>query len=231
MTYPRILLKLSGEFLGSSSGGFCSSATAKTAKEISSSLSAAQTAVLVGGGNIIRARTSRGIERLSADYMGITATLINAIGLKDAFKKIGVESVILSAFEVRGVAEPVNPEKAVKYLENGTVVIFAGGTGSPFFTTDTAAALRALEIKASAVLKATKVDGVYDMDPEKHKAAKLMPGELKIEEALSKGLQVMDAAAFSILKGSGIDIVVFNFHKDGALKKVLEGEKVGTVLR
>ncbi len=223
MKYKRVLIKLSGEFLGDGTGGFSPAAAEKTAKEIASSISGVQTAVLVGGGNIVRARSCSAVDRLSADYMGMAATLINALGLKDALEKNGCRSKLLSALSLEGAVERFNSSKAEEYLNDGRVLILAGGTGLPFFTTDTAAALRALEIKAQALLKATNVDGIYDRDPQKYRDARLVTEKLSIDQALERKLEIMDASAFSILRGSGMEVMVFNFSKKGRLKKVLEG--------
>ncbi|MGM0568776.1 MAG: uridine monophosphate kinase [Elusimicrobiota bacterium] len=231
MKYSRVLIKLSGEFLGENGNGFSAEAARDTARKLAGVISQTQAAVLVGGGNIMRARAAKGLGRLNADYMGMTATLLNAIGLKDAFDSIGIDSKVLSSLDLRGITDPFNAVRARALLQEGSTLILAGGTGSPFFTTDTAAALRALEINADALLKATKVDGAYDKDPEKDSQARLIKGLISIEEAISKNLEVMDISAFSLLKGKGIDIVIFNFRQEGSLKKAVRGEAVGTVLR
>ncbi len=229
MIYRRVLVKLSGEMLGPRGSGFDKeSASAAAAEFKEASGKGAQVAVLLGGGNIVRARDFAGIDRLSADYMGMTATVVNALGFKSLLEQAGVPSVVMSALNLSGVTEEISPARAVRHLEAGSLVIFAGGTGSPFFTTDTAAALRALEIGADALLKATRVDGVYDSDPEKNPNARLFEKELTFKEASEMGLGVMDRTAFALLEGSSLPAVVFNFLRKGSLARVLSGEDVGT---
>ncbi len=229
--YKRILIKLSGEMLGEKKGGFSASMATRAAGEIRQIIDkGVEVALLVGGGNIMRARDSDGVDRLSADFMGLTATVINAIGLKSILKSSGVGASLLSAVNVEGITEELIVEKADDYLKNSRVVIFAGGTGSPYFTTDTGAVLRALEIKADILLKATKVDGVYDSDPEKNSKAKLLKGKIPYGEVIKKNLKIMDRAALSLVEENGLPVNVFNFLKSGNLKKVVEGEAVGTTI-
>jgi len=232
--YGRILLKLSGEALmGDKAFGIEEDVVAKIADELGEVHGlGVQTAVVIGGGNIIRglAASHRGIERVTGDYMGMLATLINALALQDALEKRGVSTRVQTAIEMREVAEPFIRRRAIRHLEKGRLVIFAAGTGNPFFTTDTAAALRANEIHADVVLKATKVEGVYDADPEKDPAASLLP-ELTYQEVLERDLKVMDAAAISLCRDNGIPIVVFNLFEHGNIRRVVSGERVGSVVR
>jgi uridylate kinase len=232
--YRRILLKLSGEALmGKQEYGI--------APEVLSTLSAevrqvtelgVQVALVVGGGNIFRGiRTSRdyGIDRASADYMGMLATVINSLALQERLERDGVVTRVLSAIEMRAIAEPYIRRRALRHLEKGRVVIFAAGTGNPYFTTDTAAALRAMEINADTILKATKVDGVYDRDPMTHSKAKKFR-ELTYIEVLQKNLKVMDATAISLCMDNGLPIVVFDLTKRGNIVRVVRGEKIGTIV-
>lgn len=232
--YKRVLLKLSGEFLqGEKHGAGIDPAAAEfVAGRIYAAVKMkVQTAVVVGGGNIIRggATSSRGMNRVVADHMGMLVTVINALALKDALQRMGVEARIQSAVSMDKFAELVNAERAVRHLTKGRVVLYAGGTGNPYFTTDSAAALRAAEIGADALLKATKVDGVYSADPQKDPNAVLFK-TLTYAEALAKGLKVMDAAAFSLCMEAGIPSVVFNFFRKRSIEDVLEGRSVGTVV-
>ena len=231
MKYKRILIKLSGEMLGSKGEAFSFRAALTAAEEIKSIVSKGlEVAILVGGGNIMRARDNKNMSRISADYMGMTATVINALGLKDALTGVGVESVIFSALKVEGITEVLSAEKAVKCLKEKKVVIFAGGTGAPYFTTDTAAVLRALEIKADILLKATKVEGLYSADPAKDKRAKILRGNIPLRMVIEKKLKIMDAAAFQLLYENNLGVIIFDFNKKGNLKKVIEGKAVGTVI-
>ena len=189
-----------------------------------------QVALVVGGGNIFRGiRTSKeyGIDRASADYMGMLATVINSLALQERLERDGVTTRVLSAIEMRAIAEPYIRRRALRHLEKGRVVIFAGGTGNPYFTTDTAAALRAMEINADAILKATKVDGVYDRDPMIHKKARKFK-ELSYIDVLQKNLKVMDATAISLCMDNRLPIVVFNLTKRGNIIRAVRGEKIGT---
>ncbi|MDR0399056.1 MAG: UMP kinase [Endomicrobium sp.] len=228
MNSKRVLLKLSGESLSDSSSSISEKSLSKVTREIKSVVDKGnvQLAVVIGAGNIWRGG-GKFIERVTADKMGMLATVMNSLALNDSLIKSGVKSTVFSARGVSGFVEKFNKEKAVKRLEKGYVVIFAGGTGNPFFTTDTASALRAAEINADILLKATQVDGVYNADPKKDKNA-VKYGVLTFQEALDKHLAIMDAEAFSLCMQSGISIIVFDFYKEGNLQKVISGEKIGT---
>jgi uridylate kinase len=191
-----------------------------------------EVAVVIGGGNIFRGMqaAARGMDRSTADYMGMLATIINSLALQDGFEKCGITTRVMSAIPIQSVAEPYISRKAARHLEKGRVIIFAAGTGNPFFSTDTAAALRAAEIGAEAIFKATKVDGIYDSDPMKNKDAKFFP-ELSYLEVLEMDLKVMDATATSLCKENGIPILVFNLRKEGNIEKVIFGEKIGTLVK
>jgi uridylate kinase len=232
--YRRILLKLSGEALmGRQAYGIDEKVLAGLSSEIREVTAlGVQVALVVGGGNIFRGiRTSKdiGIDRASADYMGMLATVINSLALQDMLERDGVTTRVLSAIEMRAIAEPYIRRRALRHLEKGRVVIFAAGTGNPYFTTDTAAALRAMEISADAILKATKVDGVYDRDPMVDRKAKKFE-HLTYIDVLQKDLKVMDATAISLCMDNDLPIVVFNLTKRGNILKVVEGEKIGTVV-
>lgn len=232
--YRRILLKLSGEALmGKQEFGIDPEVLSDLSSEVRELTKlGVQTALVVGGGNIFRGiRTSKeyGIDRASADYMGMLATVINCLALQERLERDGVTTRVLSAIEMRAIAEPYIRRRALRHLEKGRVVIFAGGTGNPYFTTDTAAALRAMEINADAILKATKVDGVYDRDPMLHKKAKKFT-ELTYIDVLQKNLKVMDATAISLCMDNLLPIVVFNLTKRGNVIRVVKGEKIGTVV-
>lgn len=233
--YRRVLLKLSGEALmGKQPYGIDEKVLEELAAEIREVASlGVQMALVVGGGNIFRGiRTSAdyGIDRASADYMGMLATVMNSLALQDALERAGVTTRVLSAIEMRQIAEPYIRRRALRHLEKGRVVIFAAGTGNPYFTTDTAAALRAMEINSDAILKATKVDGVYDLDPMVHRKAKKFP-ELTYLDVLKRNLKVMDATAISLCMDNGLPIVVFNLTKRGNIIRAVRGEKIGTVVR
>lgn len=233
--YRRILLKLSGEaLLGKHEYGIDDGILAGLSKEIREITSlGVQVALVVGGGNIFRGiQTSReyGIDRASADYMGMLATVINSLALQERLERDGVVTRVLSAIEMRSIAEPYIRRRALRHLEKGRVVIFAAGTGNPYFTTDTAAALRAMEINSDAILKATRVDGVYDKDPLLHKNAKKFK-ELTYIDVLQRNLKVMDATAISLCMDNDLPIVVFNLTKRGNIRRVVMGEKIGTVVR
>lgn len=233
LRFKRILLKLSGEaFRGSLPSGIDTQVLAYLAAEIDAVRSlGVEVAIVVGGGNILRGRDAgeRGISRVTADYMGMLATVINALALQDFLEERGIPTRVQTAIEMREVAEPYIRRRAIRHLEKGRVVIFAGGTGNPYFTTDTAAALRAAEIRADALLKATKVDGVYEADPAIHKdAAKLET--LDYLEVLNRGLKVMDSTAVSLCMENHIPIIVFNVHQAGNLCKIVMGHKVGTLV-
>ena len=233
--YRRILLKLSGEALmGKQAYGIDEKILTGLSQEIGGVLSlGVQIALVVGGGNIyrgIQASREYGIDRASADYMGMLATVINSLALQERLERDGVMTRVLSAIEMRAIAEPYIRRRALRHLDKGRVVIFAAGTGNPYFTTDTAAALRAMEIGSDAILKATRVDGVYDKDPLVHKKAKKFK-ELTYIDALNRNLKVMDATAISLCMDNDLPIVVFNLTKRGNIQKVVLGEKIGTVVR
>jgi uridylate kinase len=229
MCPKRVLLKLSGE---SFSNGECSideKCLFRTVEEIKLAFSSGiELSIVVGAGNIWRG-AGKFIERVTADKMGMLATVMNALALNEALLKADVKSIVLSANGVSGFVKNFNREQAIDYIKHGYVVIFAGGTGNPFFTTDTTAALRAAEVKANILLKATQVDGIYSSDPKKDKDA-VKYVSLTFQEALDKQLKVMDKEAFSLCKQTNISIIVFDFYKDGNLKKVLSGEKIGTIV-
>ena len=231
--FSRILLKLSGEALGGESGiGICPEAVQDMAQQILEVRElGVQVVVVVGGGNIFRglSGSERGIERATGDYMGMLATVINALALQDSLEKLGVPTRVQSAITMAQVAESFIRRRAVRHLEKGRVVIFGGGTGNPYFSTDTAAALRATEIGAEVILKATKVDGIYDSDPKKNPKAKRFD-QITYLDALQKQLKVMDATAFSLCLDNKMPIIVFDFFKAHNLKRVVMGEKVGTLV-
>lgn len=230
--YNRILLKLSGEvFAGTSGFGVDAPTVRRYAQELSDIISmGVQIAVVVGGGNIWRGRMAPQMERATADQMGMIATVINALALQDALEKLGVKTRVLTAIEMKDVAEPFIRRRAVRHLEKGRVVIFAGGTGSPYFTTDSCAALRGLEINADAVFKGTKVDGVYDGDPVENPNAKMYQ-ELTYIDVLRQGLKVMDSTAISLCMDNGLAINVFNITQEGNIKRIVSGEKIGTQVK
>ena len=233
--YRRILLKLSGEALmGRQAYGIDDGILAALSEEVRDVGSlGVQIALVVGGGNIFRGiQTSReyGIDRASADYMGMLATVINSLALQERLERDGVMTRVLSAIEMRSIAEPYIRRRALRHLEKGRVVIFAAGTGNPYFTTDTAAALRAMEINAEAILKATRVDGVYDKDPRVHKKARKFK-ELTYIDVLQRNLKVMDATAISLCMDNNLPIIVFDLSKRGNIRRVVLGEKIGTVVR
>lgn len=231
--YQRILLKLSGEALmGKESFGLDHAVVGQIAQEIRGIYELGiQTGIVVGGGNIIRGMTAShwGIDRVTGDHMGMLGTVINALALQDALEQIGVETRVQTAIEIREVAEPYIRRRAMRHLEKNRVVIFAAGTGNPFFTTDSAAALRANEIKAEILLKATQVDGVYTADPNKDSSATLL-SMVTYHQVLSKNLRVMDAAAISLCRDNGIPIAVFNLMRAGNIRRVVNGEAVGSMV-
>ncbi|AGW15095.1 UMP kinase [Megalodesulfovibrio gigas] len=234
LAYNRVLLKLSGEALaGPLDFGIDPDTVNGFAREIAEIVGlGCQVALVVGGGNIFRgmAASEQGMDRASADYMGMLATAMNALAVQDSLEKIGLETRVLSAITMREVAEPYIRRRAVRHLEKGRVVIFAAGTGNPFFTTDTAAALRAIEVKCDAILKATKVDGVYDKDPKKFSDA-VRFDRLTHLEALRRRLGVMDSTALSLAMDNALPIVVFNLFAPGNIKRVVLGEPVGTLVQ
>jgi uridylate kinase len=231
--YRRVLLKVSGETLAGPGLSLDPTAIDHLADEISSAHSlGTQVAVVVGGGNIIRGLTAStsGLDRVTADQMGMLATTINALALMDVMERKGVQTRVLSAIEMHEIAEPFIRRRAIRHLEKGRVVIFSAGTGNPYFSTDSAAALRATEIKADVILKATKVDGVYTADPKKVPDATLIP-QLTYQLALEKGLKIMDAAALALCADNNIPIIVFDFFQKGNIRKAVLGETIGSIVR
>ena len=232
--FSRVLLKLSGEALmGDQAFGIEPAVTTQIAKEIAEVQQlGVQTAVVIGGGNLFRglAASAKGMDRATADYMGMLATVINALALQDALEHQGVVTRVASAIEMREVAEPFIRRRAVRHLEKGRVVVFAAGTGNPYFTTDTAAALRAMEIKADVILKGTKVDGVYTADPMIDKTATKYD-DISYLKVLERGLKVMDATAISLCMDNKLPIVVFNLRTAGNVRRVIMGDPVGTTVR
>jgi len=231
--FRRILLKLSGEALMGSQGfGIDPVMVARIAGEVDEVRKlGVQIGIVVGGGNFIRgvAASESGIDRVVADQMGMLATVINGLALQDALEKFGCHTRVTTAIEIREVAEPFIRRRSVRHLEKGRVVIFAAGTGSPYFSTDTAAALRAVEIKADVILKATKVDGVYDADPQKVSEAKMF-SHINYLDVLSRGLKVMDTTAISMCMDNSVKIIIFNLNVPGNLKRVILGEKIGSLV-
>ena len=233
--YKRVVLKLSGEaLLGSQQHGIDAEVCASLAKQIKEVRQLGVTvALVVGGGNIFRGQVESkrfGLDRSVADYMGMLATVLNGLALQNALEKVGVQTRVMTAIEMHQVAEPYIRRRAIRHLEKGRVVIFVAGTGNPYFTTDTTAALRAAEIGAEALLKATKVDGVYSADPMVDKSAKKI-SRLKFIDVLKKKLKVMDATAISMCMDNQLPIIVFNLTKLGNIKKVILGEKIGTIVQ
>ena len=232
--YKRVLLKLSGESLAGDQGYGIDPQTITTiANEIKEVVECGVAlALVIGGGNIFRglAASSKGMDRASADYMGMLATMINSLAMQDALEKIGVDTRVQSAIAMQEVAEPYIRRRAIRHLEKGRVVIFGAGTGNPYFTTDTAASLRAMEIGADVILKGTKVDGVYSADPKKDPEAVKFP-RLTYIDVLKKGLQVMDATATSLCMDNSLPIIVFDVTTDGNVKKVVFGEEIGTIVK
>ena len=233
LKYPRVLLKLSGEALAGDKGfGFDFDTIREFARQVKGITElGAQVGMVIGGGNIVRGSqiSKMGMDRVSADYMGMLATVINSLALQDALEKLGVSTRVLSAIEMRQVAEPYIRRRATRHLEKDRVVIFAGGTGNPYFTTDTTASLRAMEIGAEVILKATKVDGVYDADPTKHADA-VKFAELSYIEVLNRELKVMDSTAISLCMDNNLPIIVFNLMEKGNIKRVVSGEPIGTLV-
>lgn len=234
LKYKRILLKISGEaMMGDAGYGIDPSTVDYVAEEIKEAVSkGVEVAIVVGGGNIFRGveASVKGMERASADYMGMLATVINALALQNSLEKKGIPTRVQSAIEMKELAEPYIRRKAIRHLEKGRTVIFAAGTGNPYFTTDTAAALRAIEIGADAILKATKVDGIYSSDPEKDPKAKKYDTVTYID-LLKRGLSVMDSTAVSLCMDNNLPIVVFNLRGKDNIKKIMEGKKIGTLVR
>ena len=234
LAYPRALLKISGEaFAGGRDAGIDFGVLDRLAEELKAvAAGGVQLGLVVGGGNILRGATAseQGMDRVSADYMGMLGTVINALALQDILEKKGLDTRVMTAIRMEELAEPYIRRRAVRHLEKGRMVIFAGGTGNPYFSTDTAAVLRALEIEAKVLMKATNVDGVYTADPKKDPKARFIP-ELSFQDALVKGYGVMDANAFGLCKENRLPIVVFNINQPGATARVLAGERVGTIVR
>lgn len=231
--YKRILLKLSGEALAGDIGyGINPETISEIAKQIGEvHRLGVQIGIVIGGGNIFRgvAASAKGMDRASSDYMGMLATCINALALQDALEKEDVYTRVLSAIEMAEISEPYIRRRAIRHLEKGRVVIFAAGTGNPYFTTDTAAALRAMEIGAEVIFKATKVDGIYDKDPAKHKDA-VKFDKLDYIEVLNKKLQVMDSTAISLCMDNSLPILTFNLKKSGNIRRAVLGESIGTLV-
>jgi uridylate kinase len=231
--FKRVLLKLSGEALqGDSQGGISPQVLEQLAVEIREVKDAGvEVALVIGGGNIFRgvAASSQGMDRASADHMGMLATVINALAMQDALEHKGVATRVLSAIDMQQLCEPYIRRRAVRHLEKGRVVIFAAGTGNPYFTTDTAASLRAMEINAEVIFKATKVDGVYDSDPKKDQAAKKFH-QLTHLEVLKRNLKVMDATAISLCMDNAMPIIVFDMTRSGNIRRALAGEEIGTLV-
>jgi uridylate kinase len=233
LKYKRVILKVTGEIFGGAEKYGIDGPTIRSFAEEIKDVKAlgCEMALVIGGGNIFRGAqlSEGGMERATADYMGMLATVINSLALQDALEKLGVSTRVMSAIEMRQIAEPYIRRRATRHLEKGRVVIFAGGTGNPYFTTDTTASLRAMEIGAEVILKATKVPGVYDVDPMKHEGAK-MYGRLSYIEVLNKELKVMDSTAISLCMDNHLPIVVFNLMEKGNIKRVVCGEKIGTIV-
>ena len=231
--FKRVLLKLSGEALAAGQGfGVDPIRVHEIAGEIQDVHSlGVQIAIVIGGGNFFRgvAEQAREMDRVSADHMGMLATMINALALQDALEKRGVYTRVMSAIEMHEVAEPFIRRRAIRHLEKERVVIFGAGTGNPFFSTDTAASLRAMEIKADVILKGTKVDGIYDADPVIVKDAKMFD-QISYMEVLKKGLKVMDATAISLCKDNNLPIIIFNLNRHGNIRRVVTGEKLGSLV-
>jgi uridylate kinase len=231
--YKRILLKLSGEALmGDQNYGIDPAVATRIAQDVAEIQSlGVQTAIVIGGGNIFRglAASAKGMDRSTGDYMGMLATVINALAMQDALEKNGVPTRVLTAIEMRAVAEPFIRRRAVRHLEKGRVVVFAAGTGNPYFTTDTAAALRAMEMKAEVILKATKVDGIYSADPVKHPDATRYD-RISYLQVLQERLQVMDATAISLCMDNKLPILVFNLKTPGNIRRVVMGDTIGTMV-
>ena len=232
--YKRVLLKLSGEALMGDAGyGIDPEVLTALARQIESVRDdGVEIAIVVGGGNIFRglAAASKGMDRAQGDFIGMLATVMNALALQEALERLGVFTRVMSAIQMQAVAEPYIRRRAIRHLEKGRVVIFAAGTGNPYFTTDTTASLRALEIQADCIMKATKVDGVYDSDPKTNPDA-VKFDELRYIDVLSRGLQVMDSTAISLAMDNNLPIIVFNLTREGNIERALRGEPVGTIVR
>ncbi|MAS31087.1 MAG: UMP kinase [Flavobacteriaceae bacterium] len=233
MLYKRILLKLSGEALmGDNSHGIDPDRIQLYCKEISSLVkTGVEIAIVIGGGNIFRgvSAASKGIDRVQADYMGMLATVINGLALQSSLEGMGVQTRLQTALKMEAIAEPYIKRRAVRHLEKKRVVIFSAGTGNPFFTTDSAAVLRSIEINADVILKGTRVDGIYNSDPEKNKNA-VKFDKISFDEAINKNLKIMDSTAFTLSKENNLPIIVFNMNKPGNLNKISEGKQIGTIV-
>ncbi|HWO88696.1 MAG TPA: UMP kinase [Gemmatimonadales bacterium] len=234
LQYRRALLKLSGEALAGEKGvGIDFTVVERLAAEIKAVRQlGADLGVVIGGGNIIRGTTAsrQGLDRVSADYMGMLATIINALAIQDILERMDVDTRVMTAIRMEALAEPYIRRRAIRHLEKGRVVLFAGGTGNPYFSTDTAAVLRALEIEAGVLLKATNVDGVYSADPKKDPKAEFL-ADVNYHDAIVRGLGVMDANAFGLCKDNALPISVFNINQPGAIARILKGERIGTIVR
>ncbi len=234
LAYRRVLLKLSGEALAGERGfGIDFGVVDELTDEISQVHEMkVDLGLVIGGGNIMRgaAASKQGLDRVSADYMGMLATVINALAVQDILERKKIDTRVLTAIRMEELAEPYIRRRAQRHMEKGRVVLFAGGTGNPYFSTDTAAVLRALEIEADVLIKATSVDGVYAADPKKEPDAEFLP-ELSFQDALVRGIEVMDANAFGLCKENGLPIVVMNVNRRGAIADVLRGERVGTIVK
>ena len=231
VAYKRVMLKISGEALSGANGfGFDFEVVGSIAREVKTLVDmGVEVGLVVGGGNIWRGRTGEGMDRTTADHMGMLATCINALALQDALEGIGVMTRVQTAIEMKEIAEPFIRRRAVRHLEKGRVVIFGAGSGNPYFSTDTAAALRAAEIEADVILLAKNVDGVYDKDPNKFADAKKYD-KLTYMEVIEQGLQVMDTTATTLCMDNNIPILVFGISEEGNIKKVMEGQKIGTIV-
>ena len=234
LAYGRALLKISGEALAGERGfGIDFAAVERLAEEIKRVHAlGASLGLVIGGGNILRGTVAseQGVDRVSADYMGMLATVINALAVQDVLERLNVKTRAMTAIRMEQLAEPYIRRRAQRHLEKGRVVLFAGGTGNPYFSTDTAAVLRALEIEADVIIKATNVDGIYTSDPQKDPTAEFIP-DIGYQDAIVRGLEVMDANAFALCKKNGLPIVVMNVNEQGAISRVLTGERVGTLVR
>lgn len=233
LKYPRALVKLSGESLAGERGFGIEPAVVKKLTEEVGSVHAAgvHLGLVVGGGNIVRGTVAsqQGMDRVSADYMGMLATVINALALQDALESAGVQTRVMTAIRMEQLAEPYIRRRALRHIEKGRVVIFAGGTGNPYFSTDTAAVLRAIEMEADVILKATNVDGVYSADPTEQPDAELLT-DLTYRDVLNRDLKVMDAAAISLCRENNLPVVVLNIRENGAILRALRGERIGTLV-
>ena len=233
LKYKRVLIKISGEALAGKQGfGIDPPAIQKITSEIDDVVSlGVELGIVVGGGNIVRGTraSEKGIDRVSADYMGMLATVINALAMQDLLEKKGLDTRVLTAIRMEELAEPYIRRRAIRHLEKGRIVIFAGGTGNPYFSTDTSAVLRAIEMEAEVILKATKVDGIYTADPEKDSKAEFIP-KISYLDVIQRKLMVMDNTAITLSMNNGLAIVVFNLNRKGAISKILLGEQVGTLV-